>query len=384
MMQEHVPIPFLDLNQTTKRIAAQALTRWEALLAQSDFISGKPVQELEAALAAKCQVSHTVACANGTDAIILALQAAGVGCGMRIALPNLTFWATYEAVVHVGGAPVLIDIDSNHFQINFDELMAEHRREPLSAVIVVHLFGWCHPQLSELRAFCASEEIVLIEDGAQSFGVSLQTTEGQPESVFKDATIATLSFYPAKVLGGCMDGGAITTNSPELEQRIRRLLNHGRVGHYSYSDVGWNSRMSSLQGAYLSLAVEIVDQLIHERLAALSYYQQKIEETFPKEEVSLITAPPSVIGNGYLAVLMLPQGRNLQMQSELAQRGITTARTYPETIHQQAPAARAARSSELSVSTLFCQRVLNVPLFPGITRDAQDIIIHSLQASLQS
>ncbi len=377
-------IPFIDLSQTTERIAHQTLDRWAKLLAQSDFISGQPVREFESALAKACQVEHAIACANGTDAIILALQAAGVGCGMRIALPNMTFWATYEAVVHVGGTPVLVDIDNEHFQIDVDEVIAEHRREPLRAVVVVHLFGWCHPRLSGLRAFCAQEGIILIEDGAQAFGVCLKGDGGKDESVFKSASISTLSFYPAKVLGGCMDGGAVTTNSPELAERVRCLLNHGRKDHYSYAEVGWNSRMGSIQGAYLSLALGIVDQLIDERLAALRYYRLGIEARFSSEEITFVNEPPTIRGNGYMAVLMVAPGDNTRIQAALAHKGITTARTYPETLHQQGPAVKAARSSELSVSTEFCRRVLNLPLFPGISRDAQEYVLDALRTSIPS
>lgn len=353
---------------------SDAGSRIQALGEQADFISGPSVKEFEACLAQRCGVEEAIACANGTDAIILALQAAGIGPGHRVALPNLTFWATYEAVIHVGATPVLIDVEEGHLQINIEELFEAHRHAPIDACIVVHLFGWCHPELHSLRQRCRNSGIVLVEDGAQAFGVNLTNNSGSPEPVFKDAEIATLSFYPAKVLGGCMDGGAVITNSASHGAKIRSLLNHGRRDHYSYDSVGWNSRMSSFQGAYLGVAIAHVDCWIEQRRDLLGRYQQLLRGS----EIELVLPPDRVSGNGYLAVLRLPAERVAVVQSKLLEAGIGTSRVYPETIHNQPPAEGAARYSNLSASTRFTQQVLNLPLFPGLSTIEQNEIVEAL------
>jgi len=367
-------VPFMDLSRTSRVVWNEINSRILALGEHADFISGPDVKEFENRLAQQCSVKDAIACANGTDAIILALQAAGIGPGSRVALPNLTFWATYEAVIHVGAIPVLIDVDPAHLQISIDELFEAHARGPIDACIVVHLFGWCHPRLRALRERCKAEGIVLIEDGAQAFGVTLTDDQGAQESVFKGAELATLSFYPAKVLGGCMDGGAVTTSSAPHAAKVRSLLNHGRRDHYAFEWVGWNSRMSSFQGAYLSAAITHVGAWIQQRRELLQRYEQLLKS----QPLQLVRPPEGVAGNGYLAVLRLPAEQVAEVQSRLSEAGIGTGRVYPETIHNQRPAAGALRYSNLSVSTQFTQEVLNLPLFPRLSPGEQDDIVATL------
>lgn len=367
-------IPFIDVARSVAAIWDEAGPRIQKLALAAEFISGSSVKEFEALLSTSVEVSQSVACANGTDAIILALQAAGIGRGHRVAVPNLTFWATYEAVIHVGATPVLIDVSETHLQIDMSELFKAHEREPLDACVVAHLFGWCHPELLRLRRLCKDKGIVLIEDGAQAFGVTIANETGAQESVFKNAEIATLSFYPSKVLGGCMDGGAVTTNSPEYAAKVRSLLNHGRRDHYSYDLVGWNSRMSGFQGAYLSVAIAHANAWIQERRRLLRRYQGSLKHRHAR----WVLPPDNVVGNGYLAVLRLPVGEAARVQEDLLRKGIGTGRVYPETIHQQHPAHGAERHTELAASINFTRQVLNLPLFPGLSPSEQDVVIDAL------
>ena len=144
-----------------------------------------------------------------------------------MAIPNLTFWATFEAVVNVGATPVLLDIDPIDLQMDLGEFLRAHHSRRFDAVILAHLFGWCSAKLDEFRGICRDKRITLIEDGAQAFGVKF---DGQ--SVFADADVATLSFHPAKLIGGIGDGGAVLTRSDRIAQRVSALANHGRTGHY--------------------------------------------------------------------------------------------------------------------------------------------------------
>ena len=367
-------IPFVDLSRASREIWPTAREHIEHLALRADFVAGDSVVQLESLLAQQCGVKEVACCANGTDALILALQAGGIGVGHRVAVPNLTFWATYEAIAHVGATPVLIDVDHEHLQLSIDELLAAHKVHGLDACIIVHLFGWCHPDLKRLRALCVREGIRLIEDGAQAYGVSLTGEHGDIESVFQGAEIATLSFYPTKVLGGCMDGGAVTTNCSATARRIRSLLNHGRKDAYSYEFVGWNSRMSSFQAAYLCAALPRATGWLESRRQALSHYASSLSRC----GIEVITAPPGILGNGYLAVLRLPQELVSKTQQTLRDAGIGTARVYPETLHQQEPAKGAVRHSDLAVSTLFTRQVLNIPLFPDLTKSEQDEVLDTV------
>lgn len=369
MSPNTLKLPFIDLHRTTRDLWRDVAPQIQALAESADFISGQPVTNFEVALATYCGTKDAIACANGTDAIILALQAAGIGSGHRVALPNLTFWATYEAVIHVGATPILIDVHDNHLQMNTEELFEVHDKCPLNACILVHLFGWCHPELITVRALCKKKGILLIEDGAQAFGVAIHNN-----SVFKDAELATLSFYPSKVLGGCMDGGAVLTNSATRGASLRSLLNHGRRDRYSYDQVGWNSRMSSFQGAYLSRAITFSNRWIDDRRRLLQRYAYLLKDS----SIALVTPPEGVYDNGYLAILRLSIEEVERVQSHLLAAGIGTGRVYPSTIHEQPPARGAAHYSDLSVSTQFTRQVLNLPLFPGLTDSEQDEVVERL------
>ena len=171
-----------------------------------------------------------------------------------------------------------------------------------------------------------------------------------------------------------MDGGAVTTNCPELASCIRSLLNHGREKHYSFKHVGWNSRMSSIQGAYLRAAIQEVPCWLEKRRKILNRYHAELTSA----GFQVVIPPPSITGNGYLATHLLAASQVAPVQAMLAREGIATGRVYPETIKQQAPAARASHYSDLKVSTDFTKRVLNLPLFPGLSEEQQDQVIYSL------
>jgi len=181
-------VPFIDLTRFTREISADVLADWQRALERCEFVGGAPVRELEAKLSELLGAPHVVACGSGSDALMLALRARGLGPGDRVALPNCTFWATYEAVVQLGAVPVLLDIDPSDFQLSFAALVRAHERFSLRAAILVHAFGWASSRLLEFRAFCREQGIWLLEDAAQAFGV-----EREGRSLFADAEMATLS-----------------------------------------------------------------------------------------------------------------------------------------------------------------------------------------------
>lgn len=326
------------------------------LLESRDFI-GSPsspiVAAFETKLALKLGANHAVACANGTDALQLALRAAGVGPGSHVAIPNLSFFATYEAVVNVGATPVLLDIDPDDKQLSLDALMAVQPRRRLSAVVLVHLYGWCSKRLDEFRAFCREANLPLIEDGAQAFGVKFDD-----KSVFADAEIATLSFYPAKVLGGIGDGGAVVCKSRRMADHVRLLANHGRTGHFEHATVGWNSRMDSIQALWLTRALDVIDEVVEARRKITTAYRA--------------SSHGRVWGNGYL------DGRFVYdpeaFATKMRERGIEIGRIYPSTIDQQRGADRAIVSADLHVSHDHVRHCVSLPVWYGMTDEQVEYV----------
>lgn len=364
-----MPVPFIDLSRSVAPSVDEVLDDWRDCLEHTHFVLGPRVKRFEAEMRAYVGGPEFVSCANGTDAVLIALSALGVGRGHRVALPNLTFWATYEAPAQLGATPVLLDIDEDDLHLDLEELKRAHEVERLDALVLPQLFGWCARETDAIRRFCADERIALVEDSAQAFGVK----RGQ-RSIFDTlpSAISTVSFYPAKVLGGASDGGGMFFTDPELAARVRALCNHGRTGHYSYGAVGWNSRMSSPNAAFLSRMLARADAMLEQRRAALTRYERAIGQ-IDDRRVRLHVPPDGVTGNGYLCVIRVLGADADVIAKKLEERGIGCARTYPETIDAQPPAqGRFESVSDLARSRAFCREVINLPLFYGIRDEEID------------
>ena len=356
-----MPVPFIDLQRLVSKVKADVLPVWAECLDKCEFVGGPKVIALEKKLNGVLGVNHTIACANGTDALVVALQGLGVKRGMKVALPNMTFWATFEAIVQLGATPVLLDVDPDDLQMSFSELKSAHEAHRFDAAILVHLFGWTSARLGEIRAFCKERNIALLEDGAQCFGVEWN---GKP--ILAEAEVATVSFYPAKVVGGAQDGGAITTISEKREAFIRSLCNHGRSDHYSYAHVGWNSRMGAPNAAFISRVLDELPAILESRRAGAQVYRDKLEWN---PRIRVFGPPAGVKENGYLNVMTIEGKKGADLVAALKTAGIGAARTYPETMDIQPPVKEtgAILHGDLSVSKRFCESVVNLPLFHGIT-----------------
>lgn len=370
------PVPFIDLSRLVPRIRGDILEAWTECLDKCQFVGGPRVTALEQKLGGVLGVPHVVSCANGTDALLVALQTVGVKRGMKVALPNLTFWATFEAVAQLGAVPVLVDVDPDDLHVSLDELRAAHDAHRFDALMLVHLFGWTSARLAEIRAFCKERNVAIVDDGAQCFGVEVS---GRP--VLADAAVATLSFYPAKVVGGAMDGGAITVQTTEHEAFLRSICNHGRSDHYSYAHVGWNSRMGGLQAAFISRVLDEVPAILESRRATATWYRERLtsEAAFGKK-VRVYGPPAGVVENGYLSVLTVAGKRGQEVVDALKAAGIGAARTYPETMDAQPPAkgAGAITHGDLRHSKAFCENVVNLPLFYGMRDDEREAALRAL------
>ena len=353
-------VPFINLNRLVDQVKDEVLLDWQECLDNTEFVGGPSVDKLEKNLQDELDVSSFVACSNGTDALVVALKALGVKAGSRVALPNMTFWAPYEAIVQVGAEPVLVDIDPDDLQMSFSEFKDAHERFGFDAAILVHLFGWSSRFVREYRAYCQEKNILLIEDGAQCYGVELS---GEP--LLAKATVGTLSFYPAKVLGASGDAGGITASDIKLGDKIRALCNHGRAGHYTYDYVGFNARLGSLQAKFLLRVLEKMPEVLTSRRQAEAFYQEFFAAH--QDLCHIYRAPEGQKTNGYLNVLTAHGHSGDDLVRELSKRGIGAARTYPQCLNEQPPAAKALRASDLAVSRQFSSKVINLPLFAGIT-----------------
>jgi UDP-2-acetamido-2-deoxy-ribo-hexuluronate aminotransferase len=371
-----MPVPFIDLTRLVARVREDVLPAWTECLDRCEFVGGPRVTALEKKLASVLGAPRVVSCANGTDALIVGLQALGVKAGSKVALPNLTFWATFEAIAQLGATPVLVDVDPDDLQVSLGELKSAHDKHRFDAAILVHLFGWTSARLAEIRAFCKERNVALLEDGAQCFGV-----EAFGEPVLAKADVATLSFYPAKVVGGAMDGGALTLQTEAQEAFVRSICNHGRSDHYSYAHVGWNSRMGGIQAAFITRVLDELPAILSSRREAAAYYRERLSAD---KRVKVYGPPAGVVENGYLNVLTVEGKKGGELVDALKKAGIGAARTYPETMDVQPPVQRtgAIVHGDLAVSKRFCDSVVNLPLFYGIRDDEREAAADALLAAI--
>jgi dTDP-4-amino-4,6-dideoxygalactose transaminase len=367
----YMQIPFINLKPTTSLIKEKVLKDWALVLDNCEFVGGPTVTQVESKLKKALNVPELVTCANGTDALILGLQALGVKRGDKVALPNMTFWATYEAVEILGAIPVLVDIDPEHLQLCEKEFTKAYDQHKFKFAILVHLMGWCHPALDRMRAFCRQNSIALLEDGAQSYGV-----EFKGESVFKSATMGTLSFYPAKVLGTCMDGGAVSMQSQEHAALVRSLGNHGRAQHYSYAHIGWNSRMGGASAHFMNHMIDQMDHILKDRLNTVKLYREKTKGI---KGLKMYGGFGEIKENGYLAVFTLQGHKGDEVVVKMKELGVGCGRVYPEPMHLQKPASQAIKVGPLTHSIQFCEGVFNLPLYYGIKESEVDYVVEQLK-----
>jgi dTDP-4-amino-4,6-dideoxygalactose transaminase len=361
-------IPFIDLRPLVSELRSDAEAAFKKVLDDHEFIGSTSVEKLETELAAHLGVKHAVAVSSCTLALTLALQTSNVRGG-TVAMPNLTFWGTAEAIVNAGGTPLLIDSDPRDTQMSLDEFTRAHDQYRFMAAVPVHLFGWASERLEALRAFCREREIAVVDDGAQAFGV----TDSTGKSVFRAARVSAISFHPAKVVGGIMDGGAVLTNDENIAERVRRLRDHGRVGHYDHITIGTNARMSGIGAAYLRLVVAQAARIIIDRRRQQLRYHDRLDRL---KGMRLRTG-----SNGYLAVVTTDKPSEIVRQ-EMSDQGIDTGQVYPHTIVDQPGAIGFRRFGGLSVSKHFCEHVVNLPLYYGMPEEYVARVVAALEAAL--
>lgn len=370
-----MPVPFLDLRRFEDDFQARWAEKCQEISNNTMFIRGSEAEKLEETLASRFGAGAAVGCANGTDALQLALRAADIGPGDVVLLPDATFWATFEAVVNVGAKPVTVDIDFADLQMDFDLFKKAAEQYKPKAAILVHLYGWTTAKLKEYRRYCAENGIFLIEDGAQAFDV-----EVDGESVFKGARLATLSFYPAKVLGACGDAGMVFCESKELAEKVLILTNHGRTSHYGHGYAGWNSRIGGFESAYLNLSMDYIDARIASRRKVTEHYRN----VYDQWDLCYVAPPKGQIENAYLTVTLFEPEKRPAIEEYLKENGIGFGVVYPGTMSSQ-PASEKWLAGKVGGENAdrLCRGVLNLPLFAYMKDEEVKEVLTVFRAALE-
>jgi dTDP-4-amino-4,6-dideoxygalactose transaminase len=355
-MNDSRAVPMLDLRAQLQRIRPEVDEALERVITSTQFVHGEDCRRLEEEFAAYCGASHACAVANGTDALILALRAYGVGPGDEVVTVANTFIATGEAILLNGATPVFVDVDPATFTM--DASQVEGAITPRTKVILpVHLYG--HPaDMDAINALAGRHRLPVLEDAAQAHGAELR---GRRAGSLGHA--ACFSFYPSKNLGAYGDAGMVTASDPDFVARVRQLANHGG-GASKYDNVvlGTNSRLDTLQAAVLRVKLRHLDQWNEERRERVRAYRQALAD------VPGVILPSERDGARSAWHLFTIRARERDaLAAHLKARGIATAIHYPRPIHlQPALAAAGGRPGDLPVSEQLGREVLCLPLYPEL------------------
>jgi len=367
-------VPFITLNRFENGFRENFLSGVAGLFDKTQFVGGPIVGELEAELSKLVKAKYTVGCANGTDAIQVALRAVGVNKNDKVLVPDMTFWATFEAVVNVGANPITVDVNRNTCHWDLETFKKAVTQFKPKAAVLVHLYGWASPETFEIRDFAKKNNVLLVEDGAQCFG-----TEINGQSVLGTALIATTSFYPAKVLGASGDAGAIFTNDESLAQTCRTLVNHGRTDHYSHGMIGWNSRLGAYESLFLKQSLQYIENRLESRRKAIHYYYDNLKDLSFKPQLAAST----IKENGYCAVGMIDPKLRPQLIEALKKANIGFGIIYPGAMSLQKGASEhLAGKIDYENAHYISQSVLNLPCFAYITEAELEYVCKSIKYAL--
>jgi UDP-2-acetamido-2-deoxy-ribo-hexuluronate aminotransferase len=381
-MNQHLrpePIPFIDIAAQRQRLGKSVDEAVSRVLAHCQFINGPEVGQLEAALAAFSGAKHVVACASGTDALLMVLMAMGVGRGDAVFCPSFTFCATGEVVAILGATPVFVDVDEATFNIDPASLkdgiaIAKKQRLKPTAVIPVDLFGQPADH-DAIGAIAEAEGMFVLDDAAQGFGASYK---GRRLGTFGLATAT--SFFPAKPLGCFGDGGAIFTDDADLANTLRSVRVHGQ-GSDKYDNVrlGLTARLDTMQAAILIEKLRIFEDEIAAR--------NKVAERYARALGNVVAVPR--LASGCTSVwaqytIRLPEGCDRNgFAAALNAQGIPTAIYYPKSMHQQIAYRHfPVANGGLPVSEKLSDDVISLPMHAYLDEPAQERIIKAVRGAL--
>lgn len=375
---------FRDLKKQYQVLQPQIDAAIQEVLCEARFISGPQVKALEDELAAYVGAKHCITCANGTDAITLALKAWHIGAGDAVFVPDFTFFASGECPAAEGASCIFVDVSPETFNMDAQKLeqailqvKAEGQLIP-KAVIAVDLFGQT-ADYDAIRPICEKHGLLLLEDGAQGFGGTLH---GQKACSFGD--ISTTSFFPAKPLGCYGDGGAVFTDNDEWAAYIRSIAVHGKGGADKYNNVrlGMNSRLDTLQAAILQVKLKAFrDYEVADVNKVAAWYDEALKNT----GFILPTVPQGMVSSWAQYTVRLPEDIDrAALQAKLKEQGIPTMIYYAKPMHKQGAFTNTrSATADCPITEQLCQTVLALPMGPYVTQEAVQIVAAALTACPQ-
>ena len=375
-------VPLLDIKAQNAALKKEIMGTLESVVDSGGFILGPQVEALEKELASAAGAKHGIGVSSGTDAILVALMALGIGPGDEVLVPPFTFFATAGCVARLGATPVFVDCRLSDF--NMDPVDLERKIGPKSkAILPVHLFGQCAP-MGEILKIAKAHELPVIEDAAQAIGASCP--EGKSCGM---GELAATSFYPTKNLGAMGDAGMVFANDDRLGELCVRLRNHGMNPRYYHAMVGGNFRLDAMQAAVLRVKLKHLSDYRDARAAHADHYNEALANlkgvilSGGDETGAKLILPHALPGNFHVwnqYTVRIP-GRRDELRSQLSARGIGSDIYYPLSLDMQECFKGKSRGGESCVNAhKLANEVLSIPVYPELTRAAQDEVIRALSA----
>ena len=371
-------VPLLDLRRQYREIRGDVLAAIERVCVSQSFILGPEVEALESEVATFTGVDDAVGCASGTDALWLALLAAGVQPGDGVLTTPFSFFASVSAIVRAGARPIFADVDPG--TLNIDPAKVEARLQDggsykVRALLPVHIYGQC-ADLDSLQRLCNDYQLTMIEDAAQAIGA---TWRDRRAGSF--GTAAAFSFYPSKNLSAYGEAGLVTTRDPELAEHMRRLRNHGSRQRYHHDEFGWNCRMDAIQAAILRVKLPHVEKWNQQRRERAASYQRLFTEAglLSTDDSPIKELDVSPQSQPVLHQYVIRAQRRDSLREFLSNRKIGTEVYYPVPLHlQPCFACLGYREGDLPEAERAASEVVALPMFPELTMDEQRWVVESI------
>jgi dTDP-4-amino-4,6-dideoxygalactose transaminase len=389
---QKMTVPLLELKTQYEAIKDEVSEAVRGVMDNQRWVMGPEVTGLEQEIAALCGTRHAIGCGSGSDAILLALLAVGVGPGDEVVCPAFTFFSTAGSIALLGAKPVFADIDPVTYNVDVGSMRdAAKRCTRLKAIMPVHLYGQC-VDLDAVLELGRELGVPVIEDAAQAIG----SLDAQGRRAGSRGAIGCFSFYPSKNLGGIGDGGIVTTGDDQLAQLLTKLRMHGETSQYHHAVVGFNARLDAIQAAVLRVKLRHLDSWTKGRQANAAFYDEAFAAAGAKSSATMLdgtglplrtpqpaTGRASHIYNQY--VIRVPAAVRDDLRAHLAERGVGTAIYYPVPLHlQECFAYLGGGPGDLPRSESAALETLALPIFPELTRAQLEHVVSAVSAFLET
>lgn len=366
-------VPLLDLQAQYASLRDEMRPVIERVLESQRFVLGDEVRRLESSVAEYCEAKFAVGCASGSDALLLALMALDIKPGDEVVTTPFSFFATGSCIARLGARPVFVDINPATYNLDVSQV-ADAITPRTKAIIPVHIYGQC-AEMDPLLALGERQGIPVIEDAAQAIGA---TEHGRRAGSM--GVLGCFSFYPTKNLGGAGDGGIITTNDEQLQQRLKRLRAHGGITEYMHTEVGINSRLDELQAAVLNVKLPYLDTWSNERAERAAVYSQLLQEADLSFELATPFVRPDCRHIFHQYVIRVPRHRDALMD-HLRERGVGTKIYYPVPLHlQDCFGYLGYKNGAFPEAERAAAETFALPAYPELSEAQQVYVVESIRS----